>query len=128
MAPFQQSVLDRRVARRGEQCREPVEPGEHLVRDLAGLDMARPADHRRHAERAFPIGILLAAERCRRGVRPGELIRTVVGRVDHDRIIGDLEIVQGLEKLADVLSCSHMPSAYSLPGMPLWPASMRGHG
>ena len=37
------------------------------------------------------------------GVRPGELVRPVVGRVDHDGVLRDAEVVEGLEELADVL-------------------------
>ena len=69
---------------------------------VARLDVAGPADHRRHAEGAFPVGVLLAAERRRRRVRPGELVRAVVGRVDDDRVVGDPEVVERLQQLADV--------------------------
>ena len=64
--------------------------------------MAGPAHHRRHAERAFPVGVLLAAERRRRRVRPGKLIGAVVGGVDDDRVVGDAQIVKRLQQLADV--------------------------
>ena len=64
--------------------------------------MSRPADHGGHAESAFPVGVLLAAERRGRRVRPGELVRTVVGRVDDDGVVGDAKIVERLQQLADV--------------------------
>ena len=41
-------------------------------------------------------------------------MRAVVGGVDDDRVVGDAEVVQGLEDLADWSSCSIMPSMYSL--------------
>jgi hypothetical protein len=73
-----------------------------------GLGLDRLTHHGRHAEGAFPVGVLLAAERCRRRVRPGELIGAVVGRVDDDGVVGNAEIVQRLEQFAYVaiLICS----------------------
>ena len=55
-----------------------------------------------HPEGAFPVGVLLAAERGHRAVGPGVHVRAVVGRVDDDRIVGDAQILERLEQLADV--------------------------
>ena len=71
--------------------------------DGAGLDHARPADERGHAEAAFPLGVLLAAEHRRAAVGPGEGLGAVVGRVHHDGVVGDAEPVDGVEKLAHVV-------------------------
>ena len=57
----------------------------------------------RDAERAFPVGVLLAAERRHRAVRPRVHVRPVVRRVHHDRVLGDAELVEVVEHLADVL-------------------------
>jgi hypothetical protein len=62
--------------------------------------------HGRHAEGAFPVSVLPAAEQCRRRVRPGELIGAVVRRVDDDGVVGNAEIVQRLEQFAYVPSSS----------------------
>ena len=62
----------------------------------------RPPHHQRHAERAFPVRVLLAAEGCHRRVRPGVHVGPVVGRVHHDRVLGDPEPVEQVEELADV--------------------------
>src|SRR5262249_38312421 len=50
----------------------------------------------------FPVGVLLAAERRRAAVGPGERLGAVVRGVDHDRIVGDAEIVELLQELADL--------------------------
>ena len=67
-----------------------------------GFDLPGPADHLGNAERAFPVGGLLAAERGRRTVGPAVGVRTVVGRVDDDGVLGDAEFVDEVEQLADV--------------------------
>ena len=41
-------------------------------------------------------------------------MRAVVGRVEHDGVVADAEIVDRLEDRADMASCSIMPSAYSV--------------
>ena len=66
------------------------------------LHDTRPADDGRHAIAAFPVAVLLAAERRRAAVRPGERLGAVVGRVDDDGVVGDAEIVELLQKLADL--------------------------
>ncbi|MCY1293428.1 hypothetical protein D9M70_426870 [compost metagenome] len=99
---LEQAILDVGITRGGQQGGEPVEAGEHLVGDFARLDLARPADQRRHPEGTFPVGVLLVAERRGRRVRPGPLVRAVVGGVDDDGVLGNLQVIQGLEQLADV--------------------------
>ena len=81
---------------------QPVVPADDLVGHRPGLDLARPADHARHPERALPVGVLLAAERGHGAVRPGVHVRAVVGRVEDDGVVGDLQVVERLEQLADV--------------------------
>ena len=61
-----------------------------------------PAHERRHPVGALPVGVFLAAERRGAGVRPGVVVRAVVGRVQDDRVVGDAEIVELLEQFADV--------------------------
>ncbi len=55
---------DVRIAGRRDEGREPVEPGDDAVLDLAGRHLARPADDRRHAEAAFQRRPLAAGERA----------------------------------------------------------------
>ena len=69
----------------------------------AGRDVAGPADHLGHPERALPVGVLLAAERRHAAVGPGVHVRAVVGAVDDDRVVGDAQLVEQVEQLADVL-------------------------
>ena len=72
------------------------------VDGLAGLDMAGPAHHRRDAEGALPVRVLLRAEGRGGGVGPGELVRAVVGGVDDDGVVGDAHVVERLQQLADM--------------------------
>ncbi len=72
-------------------------------RDRAGLDLAGPPYEARHAPAAFPVGVLLAVERRVGAVRPGVVLGTVVGRVHDDRVVGDAELVELVEHLADLL-------------------------
>src|SRR4051812_22813139 len=55
-----------------DQRREPVEPRDQAVLDLAGRHLAGPADHRRRAEAAFHHRALGLGERGLTAVRPGE--------------------------------------------------------
>ena len=48
---------------------------------------ARPAHQQRHAERAFPVGVLLAAERRHRAVGPRVHVRPVVGAVHDEGVL-----------------------------------------
>ena len=78
---------DVRLAGDGAERGNPVVVAHELVGDRAGLDVARPADEARHAEGAFPVGVLLRAERRHRAVRPGVHVRAVVGGVDDDGVV-----------------------------------------
>ena len=73
---------------------------ENLVRDCSGLDHAWPADEVRDAEAAFPAGVLFATEHGRTAIGPGKRLGSVVGGVDHDRIVGDAELFEFIEQLA----------------------------
>ena len=98
---MKQLADDVRLAGDGAQRGDPVVVAHQLVGDRAGLDLARPADQARHAEGAFPVGVLLRAERRHRAVRPGVHVRAVVGGVDNDRVVGDAHVIERLEQRAD---------------------------
>src|SRR5205085_8919799 len=66
-----------------------------------------PPHERRHAITALPIGVLLAAERRRTAVGPSERLGAVIGRVDHDRIVGDAEVVELFQQLPDMAVMLH---------------------
>src|SRR5205085_6273211 len=70
-----QLLRDVGVAGGCEERRKPVEPGDDAVLDLAGRDLARPADDRRHAEAALHHGALALRERRLAAVRPREDLR-----------------------------------------------------
>ena len=92
-----------RLAGGRQEGRQPVVVLDDLVRDDAGRDLAGPADHLRHAEGAFPVGVLLATERRHPPVRPRVHVRTVVGAVDDDRVLRESELVQLVQQGADDL-------------------------
>ena len=72
-----------------------------LVGHRAGLDVTRPVNHGRHAPGAFPIGVLLAAERRRPGIWPGVLVGAVIDGVEHEGVAGDAEIIELFQEHAD---------------------------
>ena len=83
--------------------REPVEPGDDAVLDLARRHLARPADHRRHAEAAFHDRALALRERRLSAVRPGEDLGAVVGGEDDDGVVVDAHVLELLHHEADVV-------------------------
>ena len=77
---------------------------EHdVVEHRARLDLAGPAHEGGHAPTAFPVGVLLGAERGDAGVRPAVVVRTVVRRVHDDGVVGDAQLVELGQHPADVL-------------------------
>ena len=66
----------------------------------AGI-LLRPADHARRPEPALPAETLLSTERRGAAVGPGELLGSVVGREDHQRVLGDAELVELAQQFAD---------------------------
>ena len=117
---LQQLVLDVRLAGRGDQRRRPVLGREDVVDLGARRHQAGPAHHRRHAIAAFPVGVLLAAERRGAAVGPGERLGAVVGGVDHDRVVGDAEVVELLQELADLpVMLHHAVRIDAEPGLAL---------
>src|SRR5262249_42769383 len=98
---LEQLVLDVRLACGSDEGRQPVKSADDFVRDGARLNTPRPADQAWYTERAFPVGVLLAAKRCRAGVRPGVLMWAVIGGVKHDRVVGHPEVIYRIKKLAD---------------------------
>ena len=94
-----QLVADVGIARRGEQRGQPVVVLDDVVGYAARLDLSGPADQLRHPVRALPVGVLLAAERRGARVRPAVAVRSVVGGVDDDGVVGDAELVEHVEHL-----------------------------
>ena len=86
-----------------EEGRQPVVVLHDVVAHRAGLDLARPAHQQRDAERTFPVGVLLAAERRHAAVGPGVAVRAVVGAVHHEGVVGEAQLVEQVEHLAHVL-------------------------
>ena len=76
---------------------------DDVVGYAARLDLSWPADQLRNSVGAFPVGVLLAAERRGACVGPRVAVRAVVGGVDDDGVVGDAEVVEHVEHRADVL-------------------------
>ena len=79
---------------------------EELVAHGAGLDDAGPANGAGHAVAAFPIGVLLAAERCTAAIGPAKRLGAVVGRIHDDGVVLEaqfLELVEHLSHMSVVL-------------------------
>ena len=68
---------------------------------VPGLILSGPANQTGHAEGAFPVGILLAAEPRHCSVWPRIHVRPVVARVDNDGVVRDAHVVEGFEQRAD---------------------------
>ena len=114
--PLEQLLLDFCVAGHGQHRRQPVVVTHDLVRHRARLDLAGPADHAGHAVSAFPVRVLLVAERRHGPIRPGVHVRTVVGAVHDERVVGDAGVVDRLEHRADVLVViDHRVVVFALP-------------
>src|SRR5262245_28479258 len=83
---FLELLGDVRVAGGSYESGEPVEPGDNPVLDPAGGHATRPAEQARDAEAAFQGRSLAARERRLAAIRPGKVLRAVVGREHHDRV------------------------------------------
>src|SRR3954451_2916585 len=76
---------------------------DNAIQDRAGLDLARPAKEAWHAPSTLPIGVLLAPERRVCAVRPSVVLRSVVGRVHDNGVVGDSQFVELVEDHPDLL-------------------------
>ena len=100
---LQQTILDVIVTGNGRERDQPVFVGHDAVQRHARLEMPGPAHESGHTVRTFPVRVLLAAKRCRAGIGPRVVVRTVVGRVHQDRVVRHTEFVEQLQEAADVL-------------------------
>ena len=100
----------------GSQSWHPVEVRHQLVGHRSGLDVTGPTHHCRHAESAFPVGVLLRPERSHGSVRPSVHVRSVVRGVDDDGVVGDAHVVERLEQGADsVVVLDHAVDIFAVP-------------
>ena len=97
---FFQLFHDLEVTTGGGEGGQPVFVGNDAVADRASRKVAGPFDETGHAIGTLPVRVLLAAEwRCA-GVRPGVVVRAVVGGVLDDGIVRDAEVINELEQFA----------------------------
>ena len=114
---LQELLLDVRRAGGGGEGREPVLVRDDAVERRAGREVAGPAHEARDAVGAFPVRVLLAAERRGAGVGPGVVVRAVVGGILDDGVVGEAEVVDQLEQLADLhVVLDHAVAVFVLPG------------
>jgi len=90
----QELFLDVRFPRGGQKSGQPIHVMHDLVGPRAGLDVTWPAHHGGHPPAAFPVGVLLAAERCHRCIGPCIHVRAVVGGVEDDSVVGNAQLIQ----------------------------------
>ena len=100
-----------RIAGGRQQSRKHVDVRHDAVQYRARLDLPRPAHEAGYAPAAFPVGILLAAERGGGAVGPGVVLRSVVGGVHDDGVVGDAQLIELVEHHADLLVVDHHPIA-----------------
>ena len=92
-----------RIAGDCEQGREHIDVRDNAVQHRARLDLAWPAHEAWNAPAAFPVGVLLRAERRGRSIRPGVVLRAVVRGIHDDGVVGNAQLVEFVEYLADLL-------------------------
>src|SRR4051794_39842976 len=76
---------------------------DDAVQDRACLDLARPANEAWYAPSTLPVGVLLAPERRVCAVRPSVVLRSVVGRVHDNGVVGDSQFFELVEYHPDLL-------------------------
>ena len=64
-----------------------------------------PGQRMKHGTRhaAFPVGVLLGAERRGGSIWPGVVLRAVVGGIHDDGVVGDAQLIEFVKYLADLL-------------------------
>src|SRR5215475_4652524 len=89
---------------------------DDFVRNAVRLDVARPADHRRHAIGSLPVGVFFTAKRSHAGIGPGVHVGPVVSAVKEDGVVGNAELVEQVEHLTNVLVVvNHYIMIFGLP-------------
>jgi hypothetical protein len=95
------------IARRRHKGRHPVHHGDDFVRNLARRDPGWPAHHHRHPVAAFPTAVLFASVWGVAAVRPQGQFGAVIGGIHNDGVVGDTQLVQLVEQLADMTVMLH---------------------
>src|SRR3954453_8825148 len=76
---------------------------DDTIQDRACLDLAGPADEAWYAPSTLPVGVLLAPERRVCAVRPSVVLRSVVGRIHDNGVVGDSQFFELVEYHPDLL-------------------------
>src|SRR5580658_9397220 len=101
LIPSEKLLLHIRHTSCCEESRCPILVRGDVVDDGVGLDDAGPASYARDAEASVPSGALFSAERLGTTIRPCKLFGTVVRGQNNDGVVGDAQVIELLEKLAD---------------------------
>ena len=99
LVALQELLVDVRIARRRQQRRQHVLVADDAVQHRARLDLAGPAHEARNAPSAFPVRVLLAAERRVGAIGPGVVLGAVVGGIHDDGVVGDAQFIELVEHL-----------------------------
>src|SRR5712671_6842344 len=89
-----QFILDIRLTGGSHQGRHPIQQRDKVIRGSAGFNVSWPLDQHRYTEAAVPSCVLFTMERNHSAVRPQQWLSSVVGGVDHYRVVRDAELVQ----------------------------------
>src|SRR5262245_12585814 len=103
LVPLLQLLSDVGLSGQCENCREPIQMTDDLVRYGASLDLARKTHHAGHAVGTLPARVLLGPERGHARIRPSVHVRSVVGAILHESIVCDAKFVEEVEHLANAL-------------------------
>ena len=77
----------------------------------SSFDFAGPAHETRNAPRAFPVCVLLAAERCVGAIGPSVVLGAVVGGIHDDCVISNAQLIDLVQHFSDLLVVGHHPIA-----------------
>ena len=116
ISSLEQFLGDVGFPRRRQQRDEPIVVADDPVQNGARRDMSWPTHHGRNPVRAFPVRVLLVAEGRHARVGPTVHVRAVVRRVHDDRIVGDAQLVKGVQQVSDdVVVIEHRVVVLGLP-------------
>src|SRR5580698_812134 len=75
---------------------------DNLVGHNPSFDRAGPADQLWYAKCSLPVRVLFAPERSRARIWPTIPVRSIVGGVDDDGVLGYAQFIEAVQYLADI--------------------------
>src|SRR5262245_40018639 len=80
-------LYDIRITRCRDESREPIEAGHDPVFHFAGRNMTWPANDSRDSESTFKNGPFSSRKWRLASIRPGKILRSIIGGKCNDRIL-----------------------------------------